>query len=118
MTKKRTEDGFILFQCRWCHEDIVWARIEGTDRKVPLDPLPPVYAAKLKMEGKRTVIARRVESTKDGERVLGSHFTSCVAMARYGKFVTKIRRLIRDGKKVKDENFVRRVKEGFREFCT
>ncbi len=118
MTFDVEKDGFRIAQCRVCHREIVWALNEGTGKKIPLDPVAPTFVAKLKQEGKVTVAARKVDRTKDGARVLVSHFSTCPSMTKVGKFATSIRRLIKEGRKVTDEEFARRTRESYREHCT
>ncbi len=118
MTFDVEKDGFRIAQCRICHREIVWAVNEGTGGKIPLDPVAPTFVAKLKQEGKVTVGARKVDHTKDGARVLVSHFSTCPTMMNVGKFAREVKRMIREGKKVTDEEFARRTREYYREYCT
>jgi len=118
MTFDVEEDGFRIAQCRACHQPVVWVVNEGTGGKIPLDPAAPTFVAKLKQEGKVTISARKVDRTKDGARVLVSHFSTCTAMTKVGKFTSKVRKMIRKGREVSDEELGRRTREAFREHCT
>ena len=112
------KDGFIISQCRICHRALVWALNEGTGKRIPLDPVAPTFVAKLKQEGKVTVAAKKVDRTKDGARVLVSHFSTCPSMMKVGKFAASIRRLMREGRKLTDEEFAQQTRQSFREHCT
>lgn len=112
------KDGFIISQCRFCYREIVWALNEGTGKRIPLDPVAPTFAAKRKQEGKVTIGAKKVDRTKDGARVLVSHFSTCPSMTKVGKFATSIRKLVKQGRKLTDEEFAQQTREAFREHCT
>ena len=118
MTFDVEKEGFKIAQCKICHREIVWALNEGTGKRIPLDPVAPTFAAKLMQEGKVTVGAKKVDRTKDGARVLVSHFSTCPSMMKVGKFASSIRKLIREGRTVTDEEFSQRVRQSFREHCT
>ena len=118
MTLDVEKDGFRVAQCKYCHQEIVWAVNEGTGGKIPLDPVAPTFKAKLKQEGKVTISALRVAHTKDGARVLVSHFSTCPSMMKVGKFAREIKKMVKEGRKVNDEEFTRRTREYYREHCT
>lgn len=115
MTFEVEKHGFDVFQCRICQRPIVWAWNDGNGRKIPLDPVAPTFAAKLKQPGKKTIVARKVDLTKNGELVLVSHFSTCPSMMKVGKFTTAMRKIIRKQKEMTPEEFVRRTNEAFRE---
>lgn len=57
-------------ECRGCGRAIVWVKNPETNKAVPLDPAPPVYA--VAVEGEE-LVGRTVER----ETMMVSHFATC-----------------------------------------